>query len=186
MALRMEIMEQRLRELTEVIEDGTVDIGNPVQPFEEYLADRLALREKFGKKPATEKNDKKIDLDFEKLQRETATASMATYKFKQSDANLKAIAANKRGDYCTISNPEEDHPSGPVRTMRQTMKTQKHSTDDLRFAEAYDDAQWFRARAEFLENYSVHLEARVKFLEENTNCRSCRLTQSALFAAKKQ
>jgi hypothetical protein len=44
-ALRMEIMEQRLRELTEVIEDGTVDVGNPVQPFEEYLADRLALRE---------------------------------------------------------------------------------------------------------------------------------------------
>ena len=170
MALRMEIMEQRLRDLTEVIEDGTVDSGNPVQPFEEYLADRLALRkyydEKFGKKPATEKNDKKIDLDFEKLQRETATARMATYKFKQSDANLKALTDNERGDYCTITHPEENHPSGPVRTMRQTMKTQKHTTDDLRFAEAYDDAQWFRARAEFLAYKVAQLEEKLLFPNE--------------------
>lgn len=103
-------------------------------------------------------NDKKIDLDFEKLQREIATASMATYTFKQSDANLKALTDNERGDYCTITHPEEDHPSGPVRTMLRTMKTQKHSTDDLRFAEAYDDAQWFRARAEFLAYKVAELE----------------------------
>lgn len=116
-----------------------------------------------------QENYKKIDADFNKLQEEETQLCMemitngynprhlATarplYTIPQSEENHKALVANNRIGFCTIAYPEEDHPSGPVRTMLRVVETNPTYTfQDIRFAEQFDDAQWYRARAEYLQN----------------------------------
>jgi len=102
---------------------------------------------------AAEKELAELKVEYKKLKRATPSTT-ARYSYKQDEENLKAIAENNPSGFCTIT-----HPEGPVRTMWATMKTNKvHTFDDLRYAEKYDDAMWYQARTEFLENELTKLQ----------------------------
>lgn len=94
-----------------------------------------------------EKELAELKVEYKKLKRGTPSTTVR-YSYQQNEENQKAIAEKNRCGFCTITSPE-----GPVRTMWDIIKTNKvNCFDDFRYAEKYDDAMWYQARAEFLEH----------------------------------
>ena len=98
-------------------------------------------------------------------QMEHSVKSKMEHRKQVYEANKKAVEEDRCCDFQTTAVNGD-----PARTMTEVMKTNKADGGmySWLYAEKYDEASWFRARAEYLQNKVWELEAKMQ--DELTLC----------------
>lgn len=96
----------------------------------------------------------------------------SSQKSEMEYENKQAVINNECHKFKTTRNVAGD----TARTMKEVMKTNKGEVSiwEWRFAEEYDRAAWFEARAEYLQQRVWELEEQMKFLDtDGKPCDRC-------------